>query len=145
MFSQVSVGVLCPGGSLSGGSLSRGVSVREIPPERLRADGKHPTGMHSCFNIISGWGTKARASNYFRWGVRALVVRRTGGQSVCNRGSCSGFTEPRRERTTNAASRIRQDPSTSGQKVNSQKFTWSQVHGAKRLQNGKQSDLCSKN
>ena len=33
--------------SLSGGSLSRGVSVRETPIW-LRADGTHPTGMHYC-------------------------------------------------------------------------------------------------
>ena len=76
------------------------------------------------FNNISGWGTKAWGSNYFRWGVRALVVRWTSGLSVDHRGSCSRFTEPRRERTTSAASRLRQDPPTSGQKVNPQKLVW---------------------
>ena len=33
-----------------GGSLARGVSVREIPTIRLRAGGTHPTGMNSCSN-----------------------------------------------------------------------------------------------
>ena len=45
---------LYPGGSLSGGSLSRGVSVMETPWDRdplpvwYRVGGTHPTGMHSC-------------------------------------------------------------------------------------------------
>ena len=33
--------------SVSGGSLSRGVSVQGDPPVRQRVGGKHPTGMHS--------------------------------------------------------------------------------------------------
>ena len=51
-------------GSLSRGSLSRGVSVPGDlcpgvlfpgrPPLWLRADGTHPTGMHSCFCYLCG-------------------------------------------------------------------------------------------
>ena len=52
MLSQVFV---CPQSCLSAGVgfLSGGrVSVREIPPIRLRAGGTHPTGMHSCTRYI---------------------------------------------------------------------------------------------
>ena len=41
---------LCPGRSLSRGSLSRGIPVQGRPPAtvRLRAGGTQSAGMHSC-------------------------------------------------------------------------------------------------
>ena len=46
-------GGLCPGGSLSrGGGLCPGGLCQE-PPVLLRAAGMHPTGMHSCYVLLS--------------------------------------------------------------------------------------------